>query len=139
MNRIWNVCILLRRWHTQKMAVRAISFSPIMSPSMPIFQNLRLLNIFQLHRLCVCSFIYNLLNGNLPHSASRYCSFVSHRYSTRSNTRNDLKLPKIKTNYGKFSLSFVGVSLWNDLPLPVRECSSTYSFRRSLKSHLLTE
>ena len=122
---------------SQKMAVRAITFSTFLTPSKPIFQRLQILDIFQLHRLCVCSFMFNLINGNLPHSIARYCSFVSHRYSTRHNVKNNLYLPKVKTNYGKFSLSFVGASYWNELPMSIRQHSSSNSFRKSLKSLIM--
>ena len=123
---------------SQKMAVRAITFSTFLTPSKPIFQRLQILDIFQLHRLCVCSLMFNLVNGNLPHSIARYCSFVSHdRYSTRQNVRNNLYLPKVKTNYGIFSLSFVGASFWNELPMSIRQCSSSNSIRENLKSFIM--
>ena len=119
------------------MAVRVITFSTFLTPSKPIFQRLQILDIFQLHRLCVCSFMFNLINGNLPHCITRYCSFVSHRYSTRHNVKNNLYLPKVKTNYGKFSLSFVGASYLNELPMSIRQSSSSNSFRKSLKSLIM--
>ena len=121
------------------MAVRAITFSPFMTPSRPLFENLKILDIFQLHKLCVCSFMFNLVNDKLPHAIANYCSFVSHQYNTRHNQKHSLYLPKVKTNYGKFSLSFVGATFWNKLPTTIRDSRSLYSFRKSLRTYLMNQ
>ena len=57
-------CIYL----SQKMAMRAITFSPLRTDSKALFQSLNISNIFQLHELLVPTFMYDLVKGVLPHS-----------------------------------------------------------------------
>ena len=45
---------------TQKMRVRAITFSGFQEPSSPIFLNLGILDVYKLHILLVCVFIFDL-------------------------------------------------------------------------------
>ena len=71
-------CILL----SQKMAIRAMTFGTILTPSKPLFNELKLLNVYQLHELSVCVFMYQLLNNRLPHSSGNYFSYIEHRYGT---------------------------------------------------------
>ena len=128
-------CLLL----SQKMALRVITFSPIRTHSKPIFQELKLLNVYQLHKLSICVFMYQLLNDKLPQSLIQYCCFIEHQYETRQRESKKLSVPKVRTTQGKFSVSFRGTCFWNDLPLSVREKASVSCFRRTLISQMLIE
>ena len=125
-------CILL----TQKMAMRAITFSPRGTHSEPLFQKLKILNVYKLHFLAVSTFIYDLLNENLPHSLTEYCQVADHKYATRSKDRGQLYLPKCRTTQGQFSISFLGVKLWNCIPCDVKEKTSRSAFRKGLVTYL---
>ena len=86
-------CIYL----SQKMAMRAITFSPFRTESKPLFQNLHILNIFHLHEPLVSTFMHDLVKGKLPHSLADYCQMIRHRYSTRGKESGLLFKPKCKT------------------------------------------
>ena len=126
-------CIYL----SQKMAMRAITFSPLRTDSKALFQSLNILNIFQLHELLVSTFMYDLVKGFLPHSLVDYCQMIQHRYATRRKESGLLYQPKCKTTQGQFCISFVGTKLWNDLPDEIRLKTSRLSFRRHLSTYLL--
>ena len=70
-------CLLL----SQKMALRVITFSPIRTHSQPIFRELKLLNMYQLHKLSICVFMYQLLNDKLPQSISLQFIFSILKYT----------------------------------------------------------
>lgn len=125
-------CIYL----TQKLAMRAMTFSPRDSHSDPLFQKLKILNVFQLHSLSVSTFIYDLLNGNIPHSFTEYCQVVDHEHATRGKDHGLLHLPKCKTTQGQFSISFIGVKIWNCIPHDIKGKKSRSAFRKGLVSHL---
>ena len=61
-------CLLL----SQTMALRVITFSPNRTHSQPKFRELKLLNVYQLHKLSICVFMYQLLNDKLPQSLIQY-------------------------------------------------------------------
>ena len=128
-------CIFL----TQKMAVRAITFSNWQAHSRPLFQDLKILSIYDLHHLSVCTFMYDLKNKNVPHSLTDYCNVIQHRYSTRQKVDQQVHLPKFRTSQGQFSISFLGSMYWNDVPTVIKLQPSRNTFRNTLKSYLLNQ
>ena len=50
----------------QKKAVRAISFQPRMSPSLPIFNDFKLLKLFELFELRLLTFVFDSVNKTSP-------------------------------------------------------------------------
>ena len=128
-------CIYL----SQKMAVRAITFSLFRTSSKPLFQNLRILDVFSLHELAVSTFVYDLFVGNSPHSLLEYCEVLHHTYRTRGKENFLLRLPICRTTQGTFSISFVGSKLWNSLPQEIKEKKTRYSFRKALTMYLVNK
>ena len=126
-------CILL----SQKMAMRAITFSAFRTPSKPLFQKLKILDIYKMHNLATNTFVFDLLHGNLPHSPLDYCQIIQHNYTTRGKIDGLLCPPKCKTTHGQFSVSFVGVKLWNCVPKEIREKKTKHTFRMHLTTHSL--
>ena len=82
--------------------------------------DLKILDVYQLYRLSICSFMYDLINENLPHSLPQYCSLIQHGYSTRQKEDENLYIPKVKMSLGKECLSYLGTTFWNDLPIKIR-------------------
>ena len=120
------------------MAVRAITFSHWQAHTRPLFNDLKILNVFDLHNLSVCTFMYDLRNNNLPHSLADYCNLIEHKYPTRQKEGQQVNLPKLRTTQGQFSLSFLGSDFWNKVPVEIKSKKSRKSFRNSLKSYLLS-
>ena len=121
---------------SQKMAMRAITFSPLRTPSDPLFQKLGVMDVFELHKLYICTFIFDLSKGNMPHDLVEYCQNIQHSYSTRGKKEGLLYLPKCKTMYGQLSLSYTGVKLWNALPRKLRSINTRKNFRSDLAKHI---
>ena len=84
------------------------------------------------------SIIYKTLNGLCPPPLGEFIQRKPDRgISTRSATRGDCEVPFRKTAFGKNTLSVQGCSIWNDLPLTIRDCLSFPSFKYNLKKWLL--
>ena len=127
-----------KRTLSQKMAMRAITFSPFRTPSNPLFKKLGVMDVFELHKLSICTFIFDLSKGNLPHDLVEYCQNIQHSYSTRGKKEGLLYLPKCKTLYGQLSISYMGVKLWNTVPKNIRKVNTRKSFRTKLaKTHFI--
>ena len=118
------------------MAMRAITFSPIRTPSKPLLKKLGVMDVFELHKLSICTFIFDLSKGNLPHDLVEYCQNIQHSYSTRGKKEGLLYLPKCKTLYGQLSISYMGAKLWNTLPKNIRKVHTRKSFRGKLAKHI---
>ena len=66
-------CIFLT---IKKMAVRAMTFSHWQADTRPLFRDLKILSVFDMHYLCVGTFMYDLVNNNLPYSSFNYCDTI---------------------------------------------------------------
>ena len=126
----------------QKKAVRAISFQPRMSPSLPIFKDLKLLKLSDIFELRLLTFVFDSVNKTSPDCFHNFFLFSSsvHQYSTRQASHGDLYLTqKNSLQYGLKSLRYLGAKLWNALPVELRNSPSKLSFKRNLKIYLLNK
>ena len=76
----------------QKKAVRAISFQPRMSPSLPIFNDLKLLKLSEIFELQLLTFVFDSVKKTSPSCFHDFFLFISsvHQYSTRQASQSDL-------------------------------------------------
>ena len=80
----------------QKTAVRAITFQPGVSPSLPICKDFQLLKISDIFELQLSTFVVDSVNKTSPscfHDFFLFQSFV-HQYSTRQASQGDLYMSK---------------------------------------------
>ena len=82
-----------------------------------------LLTFKGLHSLAPC-YITELL---ITHSPTR---------SLRSGDAIVLKIPKTRSKYGRRAFSHSGPTLWNQLPMDIRQCQTVQTFKSKLKTHL---
>ena len=79
-----------------------------------------------------CSFVHDVISGNV-------CELFHDYYELRtSNTRNNghmIKLPKVKLEYGRSSVKYMGAKLFNDLPLDLRKKITDGNFKKLLRGH----
>jgi hypothetical protein len=47
-----------------------------------------------------------------------------------------LSLPKVRTNFDKFNIRFVGPKTWNEIDETFKNCNK-YKFKKKLKNNLL--
>ena len=126
----------------QKKAVRAISFQPRMSPSLPIFKDLKLLKLSELFELRLLTFVFDSVNKTSPSCFHDFFLLNScvHQYSTRQASQGDLYLfRKNSLQYGLKSIRYLGAKLWNTLPIELRNSPSKTSFKVKLKIYLLNK
>ena len=126
----------------QKKAVRAISFQPRLSHTLPIFKDLKLLTLSEIFELRLLTFVYDSVNKTSPSCFHNFFLFSSsvHQYSTRQASQGDLFLfRKNSLRYGLRSIQYLGTKLWNSLPMELRNTPSKISFKKQLKIYLLNK
>ena len=104
----------------------------IRSTSTPIFCNLDLLTLCDIHNLQVASFVFECVNGLSPTYFHEYFKLISNKHTirTRQSTMGNLFLERYNTDqYGTQSIQFYGVILWNSIPHEIRKLTSTAFFR----------
>ena len=77
--------------------------------------------------ICQPSYLYNLLQLHQPSRAFR------------SSTQQLLPVPYMSTDFGRHAFSYSSPATWNSIPNSIKNCSSLYSFKRHLKSHLIAQ
>ena len=126
----------------QKKAVRAISFQPRMSPSLPIFNDFELLKLSELFELRLLTFVFDSVNKTSPTCFHDFFLLNSsvHHYSTRQASQGDLYMSrKNSLQYGLKSIRYLAAKLWNELPVELRNASSKTLFKTKLKSYFLNK
>ena len=71
-----------------------------------------------------------------------YLPFFGHVSMVHSHyTRNSTKYRRsfARTNTRRFSIRFLGVSVWEEIALSIRMSSNVYIFKRKLRTHLVGE
>ena len=123
-----------RIFKLQKRAVRIITLSKYISHTEPLFKNLNLLKIEDIHTLNLYKFIYKLRNNTLPTyfksiTLTPFCDI--HQHNTRN--KHYLLTPKIKHEFAKRSIRYVIPNLINASPSEIIDkiqthCPSGFAF-----------
>src|SRR6218665_3241358 len=84
-------------------------------------------------------FMFRYDRGLLPPAYNDFFGHVSKVHSHY--TRNSTQYRRIfaRTNTRRFSIRFLGVSVWEEIPLTIRMSSNVYIFKRKLCTHLVGE
>ena len=124
--------------NVQKKIVRLMTFNSYMEHSKPIFENLKILNIFKINDYLTSLFMFRYhYIKNLPEVFINY--FVSNDQIHKHNTRNASKLHKSykRTNYVKHTLSNKGIDIWNGLETKLKNIKSFNSYKKETKNFYL--
>ena len=74
---------------------------------------------------------------NFPsYLANHLKPYVPPRILRSSVDKRILAVPRTSKSVGDRSISFSGPSIWNSLPIEIRNANSSYHFKKSLKTHL---
>ena len=125
----------------QKKILRVMTFSEINAHTAPLFSQLGILKIHDVHQFQLLSFVYDCHYKIAP--AHFHCYFKPssdvHNYNTRMASRGDLFLQRKHTfQYGIRYIQYTGARLWNMIPVSLRSSPSSSVFRSELKTYLLS-
>ena len=126
----------------RKKLIRAISFQSRMSPSLPIFDDFKLLKLSEIFELRPLTFVFDSVKKASPSFFHDFFLFSSsvHQYATRQASQGDLYMfQKNSLQYGLNSIRYLGAKLWNTLPVELRNSPSKSSFQTKLKIYLLNK
>ena len=122
----------------QKIVIKAMTFSDVMSQSAPppLFHQLEILKLQDIHILQTVSFVYNCVRDLGPDHFNSYFQKNStiHHCNTRQASREDLFLFRRSTNhFGLKSIKFFGEKLWNTIPVKLRNSLSLFMLPKEFK------
>ena len=88
---------------------------------------------------CVNAITFKFVNENCPFYLNEIFEFAPQcRIDTR-NSFSKLNHPFRKTNTGQKTLSYIGSSLWNNLPETIKKTNNLNTFKHNVKSLYLNQ
>ena len=121
-NHLYNIVKL------QKRAVRIISQAPFLSHSEPLFKDLNILMLSDIHK-------YQALIYMHKHHDELFQDFSNQGYSTRKSANIRSTFRRIVLS--RRSISCIGPGLWNSLPPPLKSVRKIGNFKYQLKKFLV--
>ena len=118
-------------------------------PADPLFVTLGFLEVHDLFKLKLATFIYKSLNKQTPTNFHSWFKLTTqtHSHNTRSkfidivsatNSNNLFILIARTTHYGLKSVQVHGPKIWNSIPPTIRTNSSSRCFKNELISYLMS-
>ena len=118
----------------QKRVIRIISSATYYQHTQPLFKELKVLKLNDIHKLEVLKFVHNQINTLNP--VIRYQQ-VSATHDRQIRNRANLRPDKPLSDISKRFLAYNGCILWNDLPANLKSSNNTTTFKINVKKHLL--
>ena len=117
----------------QKRAVHLITHSQYRAPTSPIFKDICVLKIEDLHSLHLALFVYKVQNNLVPQSCLRHISFAVNPHQYLLRRENEFCIASFRTNVREKYIGVCGPKYWNSLPEFIKEpVYSIDAFKRRL-------
>ena len=81
--------------------------------------------------------VFDCLNGTACSPFKNYFQGLNHNALNTRNNGKAAKLPKVKLDFARRSFYFLGASIFNSLPLSLRNINSRVLFRKALEDYYL--
>ena len=121
----------------QKHAARIVYNKDKLTNSKPLLKNLNALNVYQTNIYQHLGFMHKFNNNETPKVFNNITKRPEHRYPTNFSSLN-FSLKSYSLNNTKYSISFGGPKLWNDIPnKEEKEIQSFPLFQKKMKIKLL--
>ena len=115
----------------QNRAARIVTKSGYYASGKQLLKKLSWDNLEKRRRKRKATMMFKIMNNMAPLYLQRLFNKAEKTYSLRD-TKGALALPKPRTEYLKKSLSYSGATLWNSLPLNIREITKLSKFKSQL-------
>ena len=95
-----------------------------------LYKDIKLLQVKDIFEIEVAKFMHSFHHGNLPCIFDSYCKSVAtqHNHDTRSIANKNYCLQKMHSQSGQSSFNYVGVTIWNKIPLHAKLLSDYLFF-----------
>ena len=127
----------------QNTAIKLLSGATRFQSAHLLNKDLSILNLNSLLSQETAKFMYKFIHKQLPVQFHNYFSSVLaiNKRSTRaSQKKNQLYLPRFRTNRLHRSIKYRGVKVWNDIPNEIKNISSNLStFKKIHEKHLISQ
>ena len=121
----------------QNKILRYMTNTPRQTSVVDQYSRLNILSLDNLYVLEISKFMYRNSETSLPLAFDGYFRPIGHDYNTRTTTTESLMTPRPSTDFGKQSIKYTGVKVWNSLPFNIQSASNYTQFGSLVKTHIL--
>ena len=139
-----NACLLgisvkntARLQRVQNTLARVVTRSKPRSSTAPLLKHLQGLQVSYRLKYKIALLTHKSLHSTAPPYLSSLIQSYNPTRTLRSSSAHRLITPLVRTCFGSLGFRVAGPTIWNSLPCTVKTCTSIYSFKKQLKSHLL--
>ena len=119
--------------------MRLITFSHYTAHSVPLFNSLHILTIYDIYKIQTLKFVYTCLKKSNPPQFHDYFLYSITTHNTHCTRDHLLNTPQPRTvTYGLKSIKYDGAILWNNLPPIIRNIVSPKQFIIKTKNLMLS-
>ena len=119
----------------QNKILRCISHTKIKQSVSPKYKQMKILKLYNIHKMELAKFMFKLKNQLLPENFNSFFVSVSaiHKYNIRKNQNDNKFLPRERTIFGQQKLEYKGVKIWNNLPSCIKYIPTLSKLSHNLK------
>ena len=107
--------------------------------STPLFYETKILNVFDIYKLCISKFVFSCLKLNVRIQFTDFFTYGPNNHNTLASRKKHLTPIARTTTYGLNSIRNSGAHIWNDIPIEIRESKSLNIFTKIFKHFLNSE
>ena len=126
----------------QNRAIKLLSGASRFQSAQPLYKENNILSLNNLLSQETAKFMYKFIHKQLPVQFDNYFDNVHaiHKRSTRtSQMKNQLYIPRFRTNRLQRSIKYRGVKVWNNIPNEIKNNKCNFSaFKRINKKYLVS-
>ena len=125
----------------QNCSMRSILKAEWMTPSSFMHNELQLLTLDNRRKYHTACEMHKIYYKYAPVSITDKFKSVNeiHNRTTRSAVRNDIYIPRCRTNFGQKNFMVRGPSVWGNIPIDIRSIFDKQEFKNVLYSYLLNQ
>lgn len=131
-------CQLDKLQRVQNNAARIVTRAPMRDHITPVLHTLHWLPIKHRVQFKVLTLAYKAMHGEGPSYVKDMLELYSPGRALRSGHQLLLRVPKSRTRAGDRAFSVAAPTLWNRLPLTLRQAPSSEAFKKHLKTYLFS-
>ena len=129
-------CHTLPIFKLQKKIIRMITFSEYRAHTSPLFQDMNILNFYEIYIQQICLLMFKVYHLQCPTTVSNMFqkNYQHHSHSTRSSCK--FRIPLFRLSNLQKSFLYKGIVIWNYISNVIDYNCSIYSFKMRLKFYL---
>ena len=121
----------------QNKLLKVLFKMPFRTDTTKMHLDLDILKVHDIYRYQIKKFVYESLNESCIVQFHKYYRYNNAIHDQNTRQQNELYKPRIKTNYGKSSLRYYGVVLWNRVDIKIRRSTTLDSFKGALRQTII--